>query len=195
MKEHVKFESRRIGTDASFERTVSRHDWQYFWIGLQGERELSTGRVVAGLVGWVIVTFAAAGLGSLFLPGEWYSQLAKPRWTPPNWLFGPVWSILYAFMAIAAWMVWKKAGFSGALLPLAFFLLQLILNAVWSWLFFGLQNPGLAFGEIIILWLAILLTLVAFWRETIIAGALLTPYFAWVSFAVILNLFIWRMNL
>jgi benzodiazapine receptor len=147
-----------------------------------------------GLVGWFAFTFAAAGFGSLFLPGEWYSQLAKPPWTPPNWVFGPVWSILYAFMAIAAWMVWKKAGFSGALPPLVCFIFQLILNAIWSWLFFGLQNPGLAFGEIAVLWLAILVTLIAFWKESPIAGTLLVPYLAWVSFAAVLNLSIWRMN-
>jgi tryptophan-rich sensory protein len=151
--------------------------------------------VVAGLVGWLVFTFAAAWIGSLFLPGEWYSQLSKPRWTPPNWLFGPVWSILYTLMAIAAWMVWKRNGFAGASLPLVFFVVQLILNAIWSWLFFGLQNPGLAFCEIIILWFAILVTLVAFWKETSVAGALFIPYLAWVSLAVVLNFSIWRMNL
>ncbi len=156
---------------------------------------MSKGHILAGLVGWVIVTFGAALIGSLFLPGEWYSQLAKPRWTPPGWVFGPVWSILYALMAIAAWLVWKREGFSGAWIPLTFFIAQLILNASWSWLFFGLQNPGLAFGEIVILWLAILLTLIAFWSQNAIAGVLLIPYFMWVSFAMILNLSIWRMNL
>jgi tryptophan-rich sensory protein len=159
-----------------------------------GENEVGRGQVVAGLVGWLILTFAAAGVGSLFLPGEWYLQLAKPRWTPPNWVFGPVWSILYALMAVAAWLVWKRKGLSGAILPLVFFIVQLVLNAMWSWLFFGLKNPGLAFGEIIVLWLAILLTLIAFCRQTPLAGALLLPYFAWVSFAVILNLSIWQMN-
>jgi tryptophan-rich sensory protein len=151
--------------------------------------------VVAGLVGWLVLAFAAAWIGSLFLPGEWYAQLSKPRWTPPNWLFGPVWSILYAFMAIAAWLVWKKGGFASASLPLAFFVVQLILNAIWSWLFFGLQNPGLAFCEIIILWFTILVTLITFWKEASVAGALLIPYLAWVSLAVVLNFSIWRMNL
>jgi tryptophan-rich sensory protein len=155
---------------------------------------LGKGQVVAGLVGWLVFTFAAAGIGSLFPPGEWYSQLLKPPWTPPNWIFGPVWSILYALMAISAWLVWKRAGFSGALLPLVFFIVQLILNAIWSWVFFGLQNPGLAFAEIILLWLAIIVTLVAFWKEISIAGVLLIPYLAWVSFAAALNFSIWRIN-
>lgn len=159
-----------------------------------GGNEVGRGQVVAGLVGWLVITFAAAGVGSLFLPGEWYLQLAKPRWTPPNWVFGPVWSILYALMAVAAWLVWKRKGLSGAILPLVFFIVQLVLNAMWSWLFFGLKNPGLAFGEIIVLWLVILLTLIAFCRQTPFAGALLLPYLAWVSFAVILNFSIWQMN-
>ena len=156
---------------------------------------MTRGHAAAGLVGWFVFAFAAAWIGSLFLPGEWYAQLAKPRWTPPNWVFGPVWSVLYALMAIAAWMVWKREGFAGAFLPLVFFVVQLILNAIWSWLFFGLQEPGLAFGEILILWIAILVTLIAFWKVTSIAGALFVPYLAWVSLAVVLNFSIWRMNL
>ncbi|RJP66723.1 MAG: tryptophan-rich sensory protein [Candidatus Abyssobacteria bacterium SURF_17] len=141
-----------------------------------------------------MLTFTAAWVGSRFMPGEWYEQLTKPSWTPPNWVFAPVWSVLYALMAFAAWLVWKRAGFAGALLPLALFVLQLALNATWSWLFFGLKNPGVAFGGITVLWLAILLTVLAFWNENSTAGILLIPYLAWTSFAVALNFALWRMN-
>lgn len=147
-----------------------------------------------GLAGWLVLCFAAAWLGSRFLPGEWYKQLAKPSWTPPDQIFAPVWTILYILMAIAAWLVWRKAGFAAAALPLALFVIQLALNALWTWLFFGLEKPGFAFAEIVVLWVAIVLTVVAFWRQNSLAGALLVPYLAWVSFAAALNYCIWRMN-
>ena len=149
---------------------------------------------VLGAVGWFVVCFAAAGVGSMFVPGTWYQSLVKPAWTPPSWLFGPVWTLLYGMMAAAAWLVWKRHGFSGALVPLAVFVVQLVLNAIWSWLFFGLHRPGLAFAEIVLLWLAIGATLVLFWRIERPAGTLLVPYLAWVSFAAVLNLALWRLN-
>jgi len=150
---------------------------------------------VTGFVVWFLVTFAAAGVGSLFAPGEWYGQLAKPSWTPPDWVFGPVWTALYACMAVSAWLIWKRGGFANAFIPLTFFLVQLILNAVWSWFFFGLKSPGLAFGEIVVLWLAVLLTVIAFWKENVVAGILLIPYLGWGTFALALNFSIWRMNI
>ena len=150
-----------------------------------------------GLIVSIFICFAAAGLGGLVtypkIP-NWYAQLAKPVWTPPDWLFGPVWSMLYLMMAIAAWLVWRPMGFAGAKLPLALFAIQLALNSLWSVLFFGFQRPGVAANEIVLLWAAILATLIAFWGCSRWAGLLLVPYLTWVSFAVALNWAIWRMN-
>lgn len=135
---------------------------------------------------------AAALFGSQFMPGAWYAGLAKPAWTPPNWLFGPAWTTLYLLMALAAWKVWIAVRrVDGALL---LYLVQLVLNALWSWLFFGLQRPDLALANIVVLWLLILATIVLFWRRDRLAGALMLPYLAWVGFATALNLAIWRLN-
>lgn len=150
-----------------------------------------------GLVVSITICFAAAGLGGLVTNPKipnWYAQLAKPVWTPPDWLFGPVWSMLYLMMAVAAWLVWRPKGFAGAKLPLALFAIQLALNSLWSVLFFGFQRPGVAAIEIILLWAAILATLIAFWRRSRWAGLLLVPYLMWLSFAVVLNWAIWWMN-
>ena len=160
-------------------------------------RGLSTSRQAVGLIIAIATCFAAAGIGGLVttpqIPG-WYANLAKPAWNPPNWIFGPVWSCLYLMMAVAAWLVWRQAGFAGAKLPLALFAIQLALNSLWSVLFFGLQNPGAAVIEIILLWAAILATLISFWKRSRWAGGLLVPYLAWVTFATVLNVAIWRMN-
>jgi tryptophan-rich sensory protein len=128
------------------------------------------------------------------MPGQWYASLAKPSWNPPGYIFGPVWTVLYILMGISAWMVWRKAGFSGAPVALGLFLAQLVLNSLWSYLFFGMQQPGLAFIELAVLWLAILATTVRFWRVSTPAGALLLPYLLWVGFAGALNLQLWRLN-
>jgi tryptophan-rich sensory protein len=152
---------------------------------------------VIGLAAFVLICFAAAGLGGLVTTSRiptWYADLAKPAWTPPDWIFGPVWTALYLTMAFSAWLVWRQAGLVRARLPLALFAIQLVLNSLWSVLFFGLQRPGAAAVEIILLWAAILATLLAFWKRSNLAGALLAPYLAWVSFAAVLNLAIWRMN-
>ena len=159
---------------------------------------MSALRQVIGLVVFLAAVFAAAGVGSLFTArsvAEWYPALAKPSWTPPNAVFGPVWTVLYLLMAVAAWLVWRKAGGLGAArLPLALFAVQLALNAAWSVLFFGLRMPGLAFGELVVLWLAIAATLAAFRRVVPAAGLLLAPYLAWVTFAGALNFALWRLN-
>jgi tryptophan-rich sensory protein len=147
-----------------------------------------------GLIFWLAVTFSAAWIGSWFQPGEWYAGLVKPALTPPAWIFGPVWTLLYAMMAIAAWLVWRRYGWTNAIGPLSLFLGQLALNALWSYLFFGLQRPGLALLDIIALWLAILATLMAFWRSHPPAGLLLLPYLLWVSFATYLNFQFWLLN-
>ena len=155
------------------------------------------GKQIVGLATSILICFAAAGLGSVVTTSKipnWYADLTKPVWTPPGWLFGPVWTALYLGMAIAAWLVWRKRGIGAAKLPLALFAIQLTLNSLWSVLFFGFQQPGMALIDILLLWCAILATLIAFWRHSTLAGLLLVPYLAWVSFAVALNWAIWRLN-
>ena len=150
-----------------------------------------------GLIVSVLICFAAAGVGSLVTTPQiptWYAGLQKPEWTPPDWLFGPVWSVLYLMMAVAAWLIWRQNDPSTTRIPLSLFGVQLVLNSLWSVLFFGRQNPGMAAFEIIFLWVAILATLIAFWRRSRWAGALLVPYLLWVSFAAVLNCEIWRLN-
>ena len=150
-----------------------------------------------GLFVAILICFAAAGLGAAVttpqIPG-WYAALAKPAWNPPDWIFGPVWSLLYLMMAVAAWVVWRRAGFAAAKLPLALFAIQLALNSLWSVLFFGLHKPGAAAVEIVLLWAAILATFITFRRQSRWASGLLVPYLAWVSFAGVLNIMIWRLN-
>lgn len=157
-------------------------------------KAMSFRKSVLGLVGWLLLCFAAAAPGAFFMPGEWYDGLNKPTWNPPGWLFGPVWSCLYAMMAVAAWLVWKRGGFSAHRQALGLFLAQLFLNALWTPLFFGLHQPGLAFVEILLMWLAIAATLIAFRPISRPAFWLLVPYLAWVSFAAVLNGTLWRMN-
>jgi len=155
---------------------------------------MTSAQLVFGAIGWLALTFGSAWLGSRFLPDEWYKNLKKPRWNPPNWIFAPVWSVLYLLMAFAAWLVWKQYGWSGAPVALGVFVVQLLLNAAWTWTFFGLHRPNLALGDIVILWMAILLTLILFWKLVPLDGILLFPYLAWVSFATVLTWTIWRLN-
>jgi tryptophan-rich sensory protein len=150
-----------------------------------------------GLVIFVVICFAAAGIGGAVTTpkiGTWYATLVKPTWNPPNWIFGPVWSALYFCMAVAAWLVWRQGEFQQARRPLTLFAIQLILNVLWSYFFFGLECPGLAVVEVLILWAAIAATMVAFWLRSRVAGLLFVPYLAWVSFAAVLNFTIWRLN-
>lgn len=128
------------------------------------------------------------------MPGEWYAGLKKPPWNPPGWIFGPVWTLLYTAMAVAAWLVWRRGGFAGQRRPLSFYLVQLLLNALWSPLFFGLHRPALGLVDIALLWLALLATVRAFWKVRPLAGALLMPYLAWVTFASALNCAVWLLN-
>ncbi len=147
-----------------------------------------------GLIASLLLCFAAAAMGGLFPPDGWYAGLNKPSWNPSARLFGPVWSALYTMMAVAAWLVWKRGGFVAQRRPLSLFLVQLALNAAWTPLFFGLHWPGLAFAEIVLLWLAIAATLTAFRPVSRTAAWLLVPYLAWVSFAAFLNFTLWRLN-
>jgi benzodiazapine receptor len=160
----------------------------------ESSRSIPWPRQFLALGGFLAASFAAAAFGSRFLPGEWYAALAKPAWNPPNWIFGPVWTLLYTMMGVAAWRVWRKAGFRRAPVAMGVFALQLILNAAWSWLFFGLHRMDLAFAEILVLWAAILATAVSFHRHDRLAAWLLAPYLAWVSFAAVLNFTLWRLN-
>ena len=152
---------------------------------------------LAVVVGFLLVSFVAGAIGSVFtrraIP-EWYVTLRKPTWTPPNWVFGPVWSTLYLMMGLAAWLVWRKVGWAEATTALALFGAQLALNALWSVLFFGMRSPGAAFVEMVVLWVMIVVTMVVFWAIRPVAGALLLPYLMWVTFAARLNWAVWRMN-
>jgi len=147
-----------------------------------------------GLVFWVALSFAAAGFGSRFPPGDWYTHLAKPAFNPPAWVFAPVWTLLYLVMGIAAWLVWRQRAVARVTPALALFLVQLALNAAWSWLFFGLHHIGWALVDLAAFWLAIGATLLAFWTHRPLAGLLMVPYLLWVSFAALLNFQFWRLN-
>ena len=153
-------------------------------------------RQIAGLVVSLLIVFGIATLGGFLTNlsvATWYPTLNKPSWTPSGATIGTVWTILYTFMGIAAWIVWRS-GSGGRQRPLAIYALQLLLNAGWSALFFGLRSPGLALLEICILWLAILATSVTFWKVSKLAGVLMVPYLIWVGFAGVLNALIWKMN-
>jgi translocator protein len=145
---------------------------------------------------WVLAPLViGGGIGSLFAPGAWFQQLNKPAWNPPNWVFGPVWTLLYVLMGLAAWLVWDRYGFRGAARgALILFGVHLLFNTAWSAIFFGLREPGWAFAEILVLWAMILALVTWFWRLHPVAGALLLPYLAWVSFAAVLNYSIWQLN-
>jgi tryptophan-rich sensory protein len=143
------------------------------------------------LVGFIAITFCAPLMSIGSMPGAWYAALMKPSWNPPSWIFGPAWTLLYTLMAVAAWLVWKRVGFSR---PLAFYFVQLALNAAWTPIFFGAHQLGWALMEIILLWIMVLLTLLSFRRVTSSAGWLFLPYLAWVSFASFLNFTLWRLN-
>lgn len=157
---------------------------------------LTRQKQIAGLAGWIIVSFIAAAVGGAasIQAGPFYAQLARPDWAPPAAIFGPVWTALYALMGVAAWLVWRVGGFRAAKSALTLFLVQLALNALWSWLFFGWHQGAIAFADILLLWALIVATIVSFWRARPLAGALLVPYLLWVSFACALNYSMWQLN-
>jgi translocator protein len=147
----------------------------------------------------LLVAFAAAAIGAIATVRNldpWYASLEKPSWTPPNSVFGPVWTLLYTLMGVAAWLIWRRGGPAGAnvTVPLGWFVLQLALNSLWSWLFFGWHRTGLALLEVLLLWLAILATILSFRRVSSLAAILLVPYLLWVSYAAALNGAIARLN-
>lgn len=157
---------------------------------------MSNVKQITGLIAWLLLSFATAAIGAVasIQAATFYQQLAQPSWAPPASVFGPVWSVLYALMGIAAWLVWRADGWRQQRGVLALFVIQLALNALWSWLFFGWHRGALAFADIVLLWLLIVVLLVGFWRVRPLAGALLLPYLCWVSFAAALNFAVWHLN-
>lgn len=154
-------------------------------------------RQVLGLIVALLVCYGAAAVGGIFTASSvntWYQTLQKPSYNPPDWVFGPVWTVLYGMMAVATWLVWRGMGVGTTRLPLLLFAVQLCLNVAWSGIFFGLQQPGWAFLELCALWVAICATAALFWRVSPLAGWLMVPYLLWVSFAAVLNLNVWLLN-
>lgn len=151
---------------------------------------------IIGLVGWLVVCFATSAVGAVasIQAQSFYGELIQPSWAPPGSVFGPVWTTLFALMAIAAWLVWREGGFRKTRTALTLFLVQLVVNASWSWLFFAWHLGAYALIDLIVLWLLIVATLVSFWRVKPLAGVLLAPYLLWVSFAGFLNYAVWQLN-
>lgn len=143
------------------------------------------------LVSFIVIALLAGFVGSQFEPGAWYALMQKPAWTPPDWVFAPVWTTLYVLMGIAAWLVWLERGWHGAHWLFAG---QLVLNAAWSWLFFGLHRTGWALGEMGVLLAVVLAMMIGFWRVRTPAGLLILPYWLWLCFAFALNYSLWSLN-
>jgi tryptophan-rich sensory protein len=148
------------------------------------------------LLGWIFGTFLAS-LGAVVTAdaaARFYLQLDRPRWAPPAWLFGPMWSLLYVLMAVAAYRVWRIDGWGGARLELGLYVVQLVLNAAWSWFFF-VRRTGLGSTiEAAMLWAGVAATMAVFWQRDTLAGVLFVPYIAWVSVALALTISVWRRN-
>lgn len=153
---------------------------------------------LAGLVFWIGICYLAAWTGALVSPGmapsDWYDALSKPAWNPPGWVFGPVWTALYTMMGVAAWSIWDRFGIKAARAALAAFIVQLLLNGLWSRIFFYMQEPGWAFFQIILLMAAIVITTILFFKRKTIAGWLMVPYVLWAAYAATINGAIWIMN-
>lgn len=151
--------------------------------------DLSSGLALAG---FFAASFAAASSGALFKPDDWYRTLRKPGWTPKPWVFPVVWTPLYVAIAVSGWLAWRESSL--LTLPFLVYGVQLLLNAGWSAVFFGLRRPDLAFGELVLLWLSIAATVAAFAPLSAAAAWLLSPYLLWVTIAGVLNLSVWRLN-
>lgn len=143
------------------------------------------------LLVFVVLVIATASSGALFQPGEYYETLRKPSWTPPNWAFGPVWSVLYIMIAVAGWLVWRAEGWSAATIVWG---VQLVLNGLWSYFFFGARRMDLAFVDVVLMWLSIAAFILLAWPVSTWAALLFLPYLVWVTIAGALNLAVWRMN-
>ncbi|WP_159942328.1 MULTISPECIES: TspO/MBR family protein [unclassified Nocardiopsis] len=156
----------------------------------------STRASLLGLAAFLVAVTAVAALGVLSNTGTSsdYAALRQPPWAPPSWLFGPVWTVLYAMIAVSGWLVWRRHGWRGARVELALYAVQLFLNAAWTPLFFAAGLRGVAFADICLLVVALTATIVLFARRSRWAAALLVPYWAWVLFAAALNFSVWRLN-
>lgn len=155
---------------------------------------MQTAKKAAEILVWVLICILAGIFGAQFDPGNWYDLLQKPAWTPPNWIFPVVWPILYVMMGISAWFVWRLERTSLTQPAFIWFFLQLLLNALWSWLFFGMNLIGTALAEILLLWIAVVFTIFLFWDKSRVAGLLLIPYLLWMTYASALNMAIWQLN-
>ncbi len=153
-------------------------------------------RPVLGLLGWLALSAVVAAIGGIASAdsGSFYAQLERPAWAPPSWLFGPAWTLLYTLMALAAWWVWRTPRSPARRTALVLYVVQLVPNALWSWLFFAWQRGALAMADIVLMWLLIAATIVAFWRVKPPAAVLLLPYLGWVSYASALNWYVWQHN-
>lgn len=149
---------------------------------------------IGGLVFWLALCFGAARLNAVFPPGDWYEGLVKPPWTPPEWTFAPIWITIYLLMSVSAWLVWQKRRVRGAYLALGLFVLQLLFNAAWSWIFFGMHLMLAALVEMAVLWFLVFATAMSFRPYSPAAAALLVPYLAWLVAAFSLNLGLWWLN-
>lgn len=147
-----------------------------------------------GLLGWLLLSFSVAWFGAQFEPGPWYAELDKAPWTPPGWVFGVAWSILYTLMAIAAWLVWRRGGFAPNAMALGAYGAQMVFNALWSWIFFGLRAPAWGLLDLVLLLVALTATLYLFRRRSFPAFLLLVPYYGWGVYAFSLNAWIWWHN-
>jgi len=146
--------------------------------------------MISAIVYALLVT-AAAATGGIFKPGEWYERLDKPGWTPPNWMFPVVWTMLYLMIGAAGWITWRLSGLG---LATGLWLAQLVLNAGWSWLFFGRKRMDLAFIDVVAMWLAIAAFIVVAWPVSPTASLLFVPYLIWVTVAAALNKRVWDLN-
>lgn len=155
---------------------------------------MNTSKKIAGLFGWIILSSLAGIFGAQFKPGQWYQMLQKPSWTPPDAIFPIIWPVLYVLMGVAAWQIWKRESSRLTQSAFIWFYVQLILNALWSWLFFGKHMIGAALIEIILLWIAVGVVVILFFKKNQTAGLLLIPYLLWISFALALNGSIWQLN-
>jgi tryptophan-rich sensory protein len=161
------------------------------------ERAPKNLRELGELLAAIAICESAGGIGAIATSDgtkTWYPTLKKPSFNPPGWIFAPVWTILYALMGVSAWLLWKRRGDARVAQAGTLFAVQLALNTLWSFIFFKWRSPGWAFLEIITLWAAIAMTIRALWRISPLAGALMLPYLAWTSFAMLLNGRIWQLN-
>jgi len=151
---------------------------------------------ILGLAGWLFLVGIAAGVGALASidAATFYRSLDRPSWAPPAEVFGPVWTALYVAMAVAAWLVWSARGWQGAWFALSIFCAQLVANALWSWLFFAWRAGAPSVADIVVLWVLVVVTVIAFFRVRTAAGVLMVPYLAWVTFAAFLDVAVWQRN-